>query len=318
MDWRKSLEGYLAAQLPSATSVEISRYGALPGGASNETVAIDLHVTAAEHGHTIPLVLRPERKSGVLAPYDVVRQFRVMRALAATHVPVPAVAWLESTGGVLGAPFFLMSRLEGDTLPLFWYGGETPRLRGVASALASVHAVDWHGASLDFLAPRGAGSPLERDLAPWDERYRLAHLDAHPVSSALRAFLTRNAPADMRTAFLHGDPNPGNYLFQGDAVAAVLDWELAALGDPRSDLGFYAALVAVFAGPPPDRGRTVLSDAYYHVTGTPLRDLDYFEALGLYKIGLVFARMPWGYGRAHAMDVIAARLVQLFGPRWAA
>ena len=70
----------------------------MPAGASNETVALDLLVAATVANIGCPLVLRPQRQGGILAPYDVARQFRVMRALASTAVPVPAVVWFEGTG----------------------------------------------------------------------------------------------------------------------------------------------------------------------------------------------------------------------------
>ena len=120
-------------------------------------------------------------------------------------------------------------------------------------------------------------------------------------------------------ALLHGDPNPGNYLFQGDQVAAVVDWEVAAIGDPRSDLGFYSALHTVFGGVPGPDGRTLLSDAYQEVTGVPLRDLEFYEATGLYRMAVVMAGWAGrftGMASGYTMDAIARRLSVLLGPRW--
>ncbi|MBI5657261.1 MAG: phosphotransferase, partial [Geobacter sp.] len=103
----------------------------------HDTVGIDLEVGCDGHQFAIPLVLRPQRPDGILAPYDVHRQFRVMRALASTDAPVPAVLWHESDVRVLGAPFFLMERVVGETLPLFWYGA-SPRLTAAAELLATI------------------------------------------------------------------------------------------------------------------------------------------------------------------------------------
>lgn len=321
-DWRDRLLEYLHRQLPSADGLALSRLSGMPAGASNETLALDLDVECAKRRFTVPLVFRPQRRDGILAPYDVGRQFRVMRALAATAVPVPAVMWHEPTGQVLGTPFFFMERVSGETLPLFWYGGRSPRLEAVAAALATVHAVDWQTAGLGFLLPAGATaalpSALECDLAQWKAKAAAVGLDRHGELVALGSFLAANEPADARHGLLHGDPNPGNYLLRGDDVAAVVDWEVAAIGDQRSDLGFYAALLTVFGGMGPDGGRTVLSEAYEGITGRPLTDLDYYEAVGLYKMAVVMAgwagRGGFGY---YGMDIIARRLALLFGPRWA-
>jgi aminoglycoside phosphotransferase (APT) family kinase protein len=321
MDWREGLADYLAAKLPSAQSVAIARVGPMPAGASNATAAIDLSVRCGGEGHLVPLVLRPERQEGILAPYDIHRQYRTMRALSGTSVPVPTVVWYEPSPEILGAPFFLMHRLVCETLPLFWYGGSSPRLSAAASALATVHAVDWRGAGLDFLLPGETTvlpSPLLCEIPAWRVRAGRMGVDRLPLFQALDAYLVTNEPADARHALVHGDPNPGNYLFRGDKVVAVVDWELAAIGDPRADLGFYAALAAVFGGGGAgEPGRSVLSDAYESVTGRSLENLAYYEAFGLYRMLIVMAGWvggSWGYFGA---DALQRRLDFLLGPGWA-
>lgn len=321
MDWRARLAAYLSARLPSAAAVEIVNLRGMPAGASNDTVAIDLRVTSDGAVFDVEVVLRPERADGILAPYDVHRQFRVMRALQQTAVPVPAVAWFEPDPAILGAPFFLMSRVRGETLPLFWYA-TTPRLSAAAAMLASVHAVDWRALHLGFLsAEPDPSTPLAAEAGAWRARAERLRISRAPLVVALGEWLRANEPADARFALLHGDPNPGNYLFSGDSVVAVLDWELAAIGDPRSDLGFYAALHTVFGGMSGSAGRSLLSDAYEAVTGQPQHNLDYYEAFGLYRMAVVTAGWAGRFGGAasgYSMDAIARRLAVLFGPRWEA
>lgn len=319
MDWRSRLTTYLAGKLPSAERVEIVRVRHMPAGASNETVGLDAEVECDGRSFIVPLVFRPQRRGGILAPYDVSRQFRVMRALQATPVPVPPTLWYEPDESVFGAPFFFMRRIEGETLPLFWYGSRSPRLYSIAEALAEVHRVDWQRRRLDFLLDGAApASPVEAELAAWRTRHERAGLAGHGLSDELYAYLVRNEPADARLAMLHGDPNPGNYLVQGDDVAAVLDWELAAIGDPRSDLGFYAALLTIFTGARPERGHTVLSAAYTEVTGETLANLDYYEAVGLYKMAVVMAGWMGSVSMGYGLEAITSRLSELLGPRWAA
>lgn len=316
MDWRERLLAWLQAQLPSAEALAYRRFSGMPAGASNDTIGIDLEVTVEGGTHLLPLVFRPQRTGGILAPYDVARQFRVQRALAGTAVPVAPVLWLEETGDVVGVPFYFMARVPGETLPLFWYGGRNPRLDAAAGALAAIHGVDWRACGLEFLRPAEVISPLAADLAPWQARMRAAGLDREERLAALIRWLRRNEPADARLALLHGDPNPGNYLCRGERVVAVLDWELAALGDPRSDLGFYAALASVFGGMGTTPGRSLLSEAYEGVTGQRLGDLAYYEALGLAKMAVVMAGWGgfggWGYG----VEAISRRLEQVIGTGW--
>jgi aminoglycoside phosphotransferase (APT) family kinase protein len=129
-------------------------------------------------------------------------------------------------------------------------------------------------------------------------------------------YLATNEPSDARLALLHGDPNPGNYLFRESEVAAVLDWELAAIGDPRSDFGFYAGLMTIFGGLPGEGGRTLLSEAYEAEMGQRLHNLEYYEALGLYRMAIVMS--AWSQSNHYGMDAISRRLSNLLGPRWAA
>jgi aminoglycoside phosphotransferase (APT) family kinase protein len=320
MDWRERLAAYLGEQLPSAERVEIVNVRGMPAGASNDTVSFDARISLEGKVFELPLVLRPERPDGILAPYDVGRQFRVMRALSATAVPVPAVAWHEASAEVLGVPFFVMERVTGETLPLFWYG-RSERLDIAAEALATLHQVDWRAAGLDFLLPEAPGPlmPLDSELAAWRDRADRLRIGRAPLLVSLGGWQRENQPADARFSLLHGDPNPGNYLFRENRVTAVLDWELAAIGDPRSDLGFYAALHTIFGGMPGINGRTLLSDAYEGVTGIPLRDLEYYEATGLYRMAVVMAGWAGrftGFGSGYTMDAIARRLSVLLGPRW--
>lgn len=314
-DWRARLTSWFEGRLPSADRVEIARVGLLPAGASNETLSLDLVVSCDGRAIGVPLVLRPQRADGLLAPYNVYRQFRVLRGLARTAVPVPAAPWYESDASILGSPFFCMARVTGDTLPLFWYG-DSPRLRAAARMLATIHAVDWEGAGLGFLRPSGEASSTQGELAAWRTRAEHRRVSRAPLLVALGHYLAVNEPADARLALLHGDPNPGNYLFRGSDVAAVLDWELSAIGDPRSDFGFYAALMTVFGGMPGDDGRTLLSDAYEAETGVQLDNLAYYEALGLYQMAIVMA--AWSRSNHYGMDAISRRLSYLLGPRWAA
>ncbi len=318
MEWTERLGTFIAERLPAAERVAVVNPRGMPAGASNVTLAFDLQVWAEGLEWRLPMVLRPQREDGILAPYDVGRQFRVMRALAATAVPVPAVLWFEPTGEVLGTPFFVMGRVRGETLPLFW-SGRSPRLLAAAEALAAVHAVDWRSAGLGFLATGGADDPLEAELGPWRARAERLRIGRAPLLVGLGEWLRANRPADARLALLHGDPNPGNFLFAGYRVAAVVDWELAGLGDPRADLGFYAALQTVFGGMGGPHGETLLSEAYAAVTGRPLEALEYYEATGLYRMAVVMAGWAGRFGAMSAgrtLDVIARRLEALLGPRW--
>jgi aminoglycoside phosphotransferase (APT) family kinase protein len=312
--WTGALAAFIAARLPSADTVTVVPAGPLPAGASNATIAFDAHITCDGHESVVHMILRPQRGDGILAPYDVARQFQVMRALNATDVPVPAVAWLEATGDVLGVPFFVMGRLPGvRTPPLFWYGAG-PMVDAAAGALARIHRVDWESAGLANLRPGDAATPLASELKMWDARARHVGTDRDQALARLRAALIEHEPADARFALTHGDTNAGNYLFRANAVAAVVDWELAAIGDPRSDLGFYAALEAMFGASWGSAGDSVLAEAYARVTGDPLEHLGYYEAWGYYRMLVIFAGRG-GWWHPFGATSLLARVDELL-PGW--
>lgn len=318
MTWRTALEAYLRSMLTSADEVRLAAVRALPQGASNTTLAVDVHIECASCTFLLPCVLRLQRTSGLLAPYDVLREHRLLRILDRAGFPVPRPLWGAGRCDGLETPFFFMLRVEGRSLPAFWYPSQCPELQLIASQLAAIHSADWRRLGLDFLDEGGGIDPLEAELDQWRRRAIVRNVDGHPLLLALADVLRRQQPRDGRVALLHGDPNPGNFLLHDGRVSAVLDWELASLGDPRSDLGFYAALQTMFLAPPPVPGVTSLSLAYEAVTGTPLRDLAYYEALGLYKLAIVMAGSGGWTGFFTARERIERRLYELLGPRWAA
>ena len=183
------------------------------------------------------------------------------------------------------------------------------------------HAVDWRAAGLDFLLPDGPENPLRAELAQWRDRAERLRISRAPLLISLGEWLRANEPADATLALLHGDPNPGNYLFRGDEVVGVVDWEVAAVGDPRSDLGLLRRTAHHLRGHARPRGETLLSQAYAGVTGRPLHNLEFYEATGLYRMAVVMAGWAGrftGMASGYSMDAIARRLSVLLGPRWEA
>lgn len=314
--WAEALSRYLGYRLPAARNVRVVPAGAMPAGASNATVPFDLLAECDGVAIRVPLILRPQRGAGILAPYDVARQYTIMRALARTVVPVPAVLWLESDPGVLGVPFFVMERLEDvRTPPLFWYR-PGPMVDAAAAALAAVHAVDWRAAGLAVLCPEEARSPLAAELHSWRARAAWNGTLDDPLLVQLLETLLRNEPPDATFALTHGDTNAGNYLFRANAVAAVVDWELAAIGDPRSDLGFYAALEVMFGGGEQHDGETVLSQAYRRVTGALLTHLEFYEAWGHARMLMIFGGSRGGWWHPFGAHAALSRLDAILGRGW--
>ncbi len=191
-------------------------------------------------------VLR-SKPPGKLLPsaHAVDREYRVMRALAATQVPVPETLHLAQAGtSPNGRDFFVMRFVEGR---IFWdpalpdsNGAERAAIYDAMNrTLAALHDVDVDAVGLsDFGKP---GNYFARQLERWSGQYR-ASVDApSPEMAAIMAWLDRNMPADDgQVALVHGDWRLDNMIFAPEAakVAAVLDWELSTLGHPMADLAY--------------------------------------------------------------------------------
>jgi aminoglycoside phosphotransferase (APT) family kinase protein len=265
---------------------------AVPGGASNFTWYVRVGGAAAVLRHAPPGRLLP-------TAHDLAREHRFLSALAGSAVPVPEVLAFCDDPEVAGLPFLLMDRVAGDCLvrsPLRARSSE--RLaRAAVETLAALHAIDWRARGLEARA----GSYLERQVTRWGRQ-----LEATPSAARLsglegiREWLLEHAPQDSEQTIVHGDFGFHNLLVEGEEISAVLDWELATIGDPLSDLFGLTKGWGSDAGVPnpanvvvaegrgaPDRDALVRW--YERETGrSPGASRLFYEILGLWKsIGIL-------------------------------
>jgi aminoglycoside phosphotransferase (APT) family kinase protein len=236
--------------------------------------------------------------------HDVIREARIVRALDGSGVPVPRILALEETGEVLGQPFYAMEHIDGvvitDTAP------SALTARDIALALvdtlATLHNVDHLAVGLADLA-RPA-----RDVAGHLRRFASV---IEPAGGGLRgelgavlARLIEDPPAPVRFSILHGDYRLGNVMFAGcppTRMLAVLDWELATVGDPLRDLGYLLATYAVADEPlhaltemgqatlgPGWPGRRELAERYERASGIDVATIGWYEAMALWKLAVLF------------------------------
>lgn len=204
------------------------------GGQSNPTFLVE-SVT-----HRIVLRKKPP---GTLLPtaHQVEREYRILAALAGSGVPVPEVFALCEDESVIGTPFYVMAYVEGRVFTDPGLPGLGPAARraihsATAAGLAAVHAVDVEAAGLADLGP--PAGYLERQIRRWLRQYEASRTDDVEAMDALAQWLPAHLPPSPRTTLVHGDYRIGNLVFACDAarLEGVLDWELATLGDPFSDL----------------------------------------------------------------------------------
>lgn len=207
------------------------------GGQSNPTYSVDFGDKE--------MILR-KKPSGETLPraHAIDREYRVLRALQTTDVPVPKPILFHDDAQLLGTPFYLMERLQGRVfhecdLPSMSSDERRRIYLSMAEVLAKLHAVNSTSIGLqDFGWP---GSYFERQVARWSAQYRESPNRPFPKLDRLAEWLGANMPPDDgRVAIVHGDYRLGNLIFHPTRpeVVGILDWELATLGHPLADLAF--------------------------------------------------------------------------------
>ncbi len=192
------------------------------------------------------LVLR-KQPPGELLPsaHAVDREYRVIRALAGTGVPVPPALLFCDDRAVIGTPFYVMDKVEGRVFHDCTLPGVPPAERAamyasMAQALAALHNADFAAIGLgDYGKP---GNYFGRQIARWSRQWALSRTREDANIERLVQWLPQHVPADDTTSVVHGDFRIGNLMFHParPEVVAVLDWELSTLGHPLADLAHVA------------------------------------------------------------------------------
>ncbi|HEV8675142.1 MAG TPA: phosphotransferase family protein [Methylomirabilota bacterium] len=313
LDW-KGLAGYLRDRLPTADgSLAVSQF---PGGHSNLTYLL-------RFGDQEYVLRRPPL--GPVAPtaHDMAREYRVLSALWPVFPPAPRPYLLCEEAAVIGAPFYVMERRHGlvvrTTIPPEL--GDDLALRRRASqalvdTLVGLHAVDWAAIGLAGLG-RPAGF-VERQVRGWAERYERAKTRDIPAIRDLARWLAERIPPALPPTLLHNDFKLDNVMLDRTdpgRVMAVLDWEMATLGDPLVDLGL---LLCYWGDPvdPPARRQSVsqvtaepgfLTRAevlarYGVATGRDVSRIAFYETFALYKVAVVVQQIYVRYARGQTQD----------------
>lgn len=246
---QEKIAGYLESKLPSARNVALSDFVHSAGGWSHEIYVFS--ATWNEDGRAMRqgFCLRKDPGIGLLRELSNLReQFRVIKALEATPAPTPKAYWYEEDPSLLGGPFFVMEKVEGE-VPNPWsragkqfYADAAKRgklPRSFTEALASLHNLDWRASGLDFIGVPGGGKDFTlREIAKWESLIDQSIRKPEPVLTELLMWLKANAPETRRLAFVHGAYRTGNLIIRDDAIAAIIDWELQVIGDPMYDVAY--------------------------------------------------------------------------------
>ena len=285
------LAGWLRTQLPDAEDVGIEGLDRVNFGHSAEMVV--LTIATRDSRQDVVLRVRPEPPA-LLEPYDLARQFTILRALEPTAVRVPRALWLEETGDVLGRPFFVMERVGGDV-----YEMESPAdaadetvvrmSQSLVEQLAAIHSVDLQQTGLDALDD--GSDHLDRELDHWAAEMNRVKSGSLPALERLHQELCRSKPKPCpRVTLVHGDAKPGNFAFVGGEVSAVFDWELTTVGDPLTDIGWLELLWMQAVGitsHPAALPIDALLAHYQAVSGIEVQNRSWYRAFNAYKMAVI-------------------------------
>ena len=284
-------------------------------GFSNETILCRTRITTKGVTSEQRLVVRVAPTKHLLfmdAQFDT--QYRVMRSLSDgdTGIPLPPLGWYEEDPQYLGVPFFTMDHVEGDVptdnLPYTiegWVIEATPEQQSTMwwsgiDAMAAVHRTDWRALGLDWLGRPRRGRPgLEqqmsyyRDFLDW-----AAKGSPQPTLEATWTWLVDHQPAEEGDVVISwGDSRIGNMIWRDFKCVSVLDWEMATLGQPEMDLGWWLYFNRQFADglgvprPPGFASHEETIARYSELMGRPMKDLFYYEIFSGFRFAAIMVRL---------------------------
>jgi aminoglycoside phosphotransferase (APT) family kinase protein len=314
------LRPWFAANVEGATGAELHAE-LISGGRSNLTYSI------SDGSHTWVL-RRPPLGHVLPTAHDMSREFTVLDALSPTDVPVPRPYAFCADTSVNDAPFYVMEKVDGVILRTPAEIGSLTRDEARRSAeelidvLVAIHAVDYQAVGLsEFGRPDGY---VERQVRRWGEQWERSKTRELPAIDELARRLRAARPESPPPTIVHGDYRLDNTMLaphDPGRVVAVLDWEMATLGDPLADVGLYLlyygrddnATGGVGATISPAAGfltRDEVVERYARQSGRDVSQLDFYEALAAYKLAIILegihARFLMGKTVGDGFDHIGA------------
>ncbi len=315
------LAAYLGAWLPELTGpLTVEQF---PRGFSNLTYLL-------RFGDRQLVLRRPPFGTAIATAHDMGREYRILSRLVEVYPKVPRPLLDCDDPAVLGATFYVMERVEGVILRPRMSPEMTPdpeRMAAIAEAfvttLAELHAVDVDGAGLgDLGRPEGY---VRRQIEGWAKRYGHARSDDIPELERVASWLAEHPPGESGAALIHNDFKYDNLVLDpvdGSRVVAILDWEMATLGDPLMDLGTTLGYW-VEAGDPPELrsldlnpttlpgnpSRVELVERYAAASGRDVGPVVFYYVYGLFKIAVIVQQIYARYLRGDSRDERFARLI---------
>jgi aminoglycoside phosphotransferase (APT) family kinase protein len=287
----------------AADRVDVTDLRRLTGGASRETWSLDATIArSGKPAETLPLILQRDTRGAPKAMSRPV-EFQLMKAAFDEGVPAPEPLFMGDDS--LGGEFFLVRRVDGETLPRrllredAYVTARSALPAQLGRTLAAIHAIplEKHGLVGVLPAPPPGVSPAKHEVARFEQVYRAIALQPSPAFELAFRYLNRSPyvaadGATERRTLVHGDFRIGNVLFGQEGLRLMLDWELAHVGDSMEDMGFICVRSWRFGGPKPVGGIGERDEffAAYEAAGGVKVDPDrvrFWEVFGNLRWGII-------------------------------
>ncbi len=316
-----ALGAYFKTHLPEFTGP--LRMAQFPSGYSNLTYLL-------RDGERELVLRRPPFGANVKSGHDMKREYTILSSLIDVYPRVPRPLLYCSDNDVLGAEFYVMERVKGLILRASKPQGLelTPELmqglsRAFVDNLVSIHAVDIEASGLSALG-RGTGY-VQRQVEGWTRRYLKAKTDEIPLIEEIATWLADNMPSEVAPTLIHNDYKYDNLVLDPSDptnIIAVLDWEMATVGDPLMDLGTslgywvdaddppeYKELAFGLTTLPGNFNRQMLVDRYEQLSGRELSKALFYYVFALFKIIGIAQQIYYRYKHGYTHDERFARLI---------
>ena len=285
---------------------------------------------------------RPPRGPLLPTAHDVMREYRVLKALQDSAVPVPRVYAACEDPKYIGAPFYLMEYMRGEVIRADGKSfANTPERRravseGMIDLLIALQEVDWRAAGLE-----GFGRPdgyLPRQLKRWVDQLErtVPHTRPLPVMNQVRDWLQAHIPESPPATIVHGDFKLDNVMWNPTdppKVNAVFDWEMLTIGDPLADLGWMLSYWPDASDDPSNRGmvtslvpepgyltRREMLDRYEAKTGRKMTNFPFYQAFAIFKLAIImegsYARYVLGQADDPLFEQMKERVPALANAAW--
>lgn len=316
------LQEYLYKKLPNTLGeLQVEQFRK---GFSNLTYSIQL-------GKQQFVLRRPPIGANIKSAHDMSREYKILSSLYMVYPKAPKALLYCGDESVIGAPFYLMERVEGVILRSHLpkemalpHGLMAQIAEAFVESLVALHYVDFEAASLaDLGRPQGY---VQRQIEGWTRRYQNAKTDEIPEMTNIARWLAENMPAKSGPALIHNDFKYDNIVLDPQDISqviAVLDWEMATIGDPLMDLGTTLgywidpddppAMQMLKLSPttmPGNPSRAEIADYYAHKSGRDVGNIVFYYVYGLFKIAVIVQQIYSRYKKGHTRDTRFVGLIE--------